>query len=131
MGYLHNNQRLGHHKVSVHQSDFFACYERCDSTAPFQADRPVTDVAQGWVANVPMLVPSEAAGSTTLVSVGDVTGSARIDASPSFENTGDLCSSSEEGVVAAVKMTGLSLLIWTLFNRLVAGTRRTCAIHIV
>ena len=89
VGYLHNNQRLRHHKVSVHQSDFFACYERCDSTAPFQADRPVTDVAQGWVANVPMLVPSEAAGSTTLVSVGDVTGSARIDASPSFENTGD------------------------------------------
>ena len=86
----HNNQRLRHHKVSVHQGDFFACYERCDSTAPFQADRPVTDVAQGWVANAPMLVPSEAAGFTTLVpSVGDATGSARIDASPSFENTGD------------------------------------------
>ena len=73
----HNNQRLRHHKVSVHQGDFFA-------------DRPVTDVAQGWVANAPMLVPSEAAGSTTLVpSVGDATGSARNDASPTFENTGD------------------------------------------
>ena len=43
----HNNQRLRHHKVSVHQGDFFACYERCDSTAPFQADRPVTDVPRG------------------------------------------------------------------------------------
>ena len=86
----HNNQRLRHHKVSVHQGDFFACYERCDSAAPFQADRPVTDVAQGWVANAPMLVPSEAAGSATLApSVGDATGSARNDASPTFENTGD------------------------------------------
>ena len=56
-----------HHKVSVHQGDFFACYERGDSAAPFQADRPVTDVAQGWVANAPMLVSSEAAGSATLV----------------------------------------------------------------
>ena len=49
----HNNLRLRHHKVSVHQGDFFACYERCDSTAPFQVDRPVTDIAQGWVANAP------------------------------------------------------------------------------
>ena len=39
----------------VHQGDFFACYERCDSTASFQADRPVTGVAQGWVANAPCL----------------------------------------------------------------------------
>jgi len=50
----------------------------------------VTDVAQGWVANAPMLVPSEVAGSATFVpSVGDATGSARNDASPTFENTGD------------------------------------------
>jgi len=50
----------------------------------------VTDVAQGWVANAPMLVPSDAEGSATLVpSVGDATGSARNDASPTFENTGD------------------------------------------
>ena len=80
-----------------------------------------------------MLVPSEAAGSATLVpSVGDATGSARNDASPTFENTGDpLYSSSEEGVVAAAEMTGLSLLMWTLFNRLVAGTQCACAIHTV
>ena len=83
-------QRLQHHKVSVHQGDLFACYERCDSNAPFQADRPSTDIAQGWVANAPLLTSSEAAGSATLVpSVGDVTGSARSDASPTFENTGD------------------------------------------
>ena len=25
----------------------------------FQADRPVTDVAQGWVANAPILVPRD------------------------------------------------------------------------
>ena len=86
----HNNQRLRHHKVSVHQGDFFACYERCDSAAPFQADRPVTDVTQGWVAHAPTLVPSEAAGSPTLVpSVGDAAGGAQNDASPTFENTGD------------------------------------------
>ena len=86
----HNNQRLRHHKVSVHQGDFFACYERCGSTAPFQADRLVTDVAQGWVADAPMPVHSEAAGSATLVPlVCDATGSARNDASPTFENTGD------------------------------------------
>ena len=37
-----------------------------------------------------MLVSSEAAGSATLVpSVGDATGSARNDASPTFKNTGD------------------------------------------
>ena len=30
----HNNQRLRHHKVSVHHGDFFACYERCDSNSP-------------------------------------------------------------------------------------------------
>ena len=86
----HNNQRLQHQKVMVHQRDFFACYERCDSNPLLLADRPVTDVAQRWVANAPMLVPSEAAGSTTLLpSVGDAAGSAQNNASPTFENTGD------------------------------------------
>ena len=74
----------------------------CDSTAPFQVDRPVTDIAQGWVANAPLLVPSEAAGAATLVpSVGDATGSARNDASPTFENTrdpGDSSASASLGV---------------------------------
>ena len=37
-----------------------------------------------------MLIPSEAAGSATFVpTVGDTPGSARNDASPTFENTGD------------------------------------------
>ena len=30
----HNNQRLRHHKVSVHHGDFFACYERNDCHTP-------------------------------------------------------------------------------------------------
>ena len=82
MDIYHNNQRLEHQKVMVHQVNFFACYERCDSNPLLLADRPVTDVAQGWVAtvhsNAPMLVPSEAAGSTTLLpSVGDAAGSAQ------------------------------------------------------
>ena len=86
----HNNQRLQHHKVSVHQGDLFACYERCDSNAPFQTDRPSTDIAQGWVANAPLLVSGEEAGPATCVpSVGDAIGSARSDASPTFESTGD------------------------------------------
>ena len=42
----------------------------------------MTDVAQGWVANAPLPVPGEAAGSATLLpSVGDATDSARNDAS--------------------------------------------------
>ena len=45
----HNNQRLQHQKVMVHQGDFFACYERCDGNPQLLADRPGTDVAQGWV----------------------------------------------------------------------------------
>ena len=67
----------------VHQGDFFACYERCDSNPQLLADRPVTDVAQGWVANAPLLVPSEAAGSTTSTPlVGDAAGSAQTNVSP-------------------------------------------------
>ena len=118
----HNNQRLQHQKVMVHQGDFFACYERCDSNPLLLADRPVTDVAQGWVANAPMLVPSEAAGSTTLLpSVGDAAGSAQNNASPTFENTGDpLYSSLEDEAVAAAVMTAVCLLMWILFNRQVA-----------
>ena len=86
----HNNQRLRHHKVPVHHGDFFACYERSDSNTPFQADRIETDVAQGWVANAPTSVHSEAAGSTALApSVAEAASSARDDGSPTFEQTGD------------------------------------------
>ena len=93
----------------------------------------MTDAAQGWVANAPMQVPSEAAGHATLVpSVGDATGSAGSDAAPSFENTGDpLLLIGRGSGRRAVKTTGLSLLIWTPFNSLVAGTWRTCVCHIV
>ena len=45
----HNNQRLQHQKVMVHQGDFFACYERCDGNPQLLVDRPGTDVAQGWL----------------------------------------------------------------------------------
>ena len=66
-------------------------------------------------ATAPLPIPSDAAGSAPFVpSVGDATGSARNDASPTFENTGD-------EVVAAVGMTVLCLLMWILFNRQVAG----------
>ena len=86
----HNNQRLRHRKVSVHHGDFFACYERCASTPPSQADRPITDIDQGWVANAPMLIPSDDAGfAPSVPTVVDATGSAQNDVSPTFENTGD------------------------------------------
>ena len=76
--------------MPVHHGDFFACYERSDSNTPFQADRPETDIAQGWVANAPTSVHSEAAGSTTLApSVADAADNARDDGSPTFEQTGD------------------------------------------
>ena len=86
----HNNQLLRHQRVSVHQGDFFACYERCDCTPLLLADRPTTDTAQEWGAIAPLPIPRDAAGSAPSVpTVGDATDSARNDASPTFENTGD------------------------------------------
>ena len=86
----HNNQLLRHQRVSVHQGDFFACYERCDCTPLLLADRPTTDTAQEWGAIAPLPIPRDAAGSASWVpTVGDATDSARNDASPTFENTGD------------------------------------------
>ena len=88
--FYHNNQRLRHHKVPIHHGDFFACYERSDSNTPFQADRIETDVAQGWVANAPISVRGEAAGSTALApSVAEAADTAQDDGSPAFEQTGD------------------------------------------
>ena len=46
----HNNQRLRHHKVSVHHGDVFACYERNNCNTPFQADRIGHDAAMERVA---------------------------------------------------------------------------------
>lgn len=34
----HNNQRLRHHRVSVHHGDYFACYERWDLGSPIRGD---------------------------------------------------------------------------------------------
>ena len=56
----HNNQRLGHHKVSVHHGDVFACYERNNCNTPFQADRVGHDAAMERVANASAPEPSEA-----------------------------------------------------------------------
>ena len=58
-----NNQRLRHQRVSVHQGDFFACYERCDSTPLLLADRPTTEIAQVWGATAPLPIPSDVARS--------------------------------------------------------------------
>ena len=60
----HNNQRLRHHKVSVHHGDFFACYERCDSNSPCPSGLPATDIAQEVEPIVPTPLHGEAAGST-------------------------------------------------------------------
>ena len=83
----HNNQRLRHQRVSVHQEDFFACYERGDCTPILLEDHVTTDIAQGWVANSPSPMPSDAAESATVVST--VSACARNDTSPTFETTGD------------------------------------------
>ena len=57
---------------------------------PSQADRPTTDIDQGWVANAPMLIPRDEAGFAPSVPTGgEATGSAQKDVSPTFENTGD------------------------------------------
>ena len=40
--FYHNNQRLRHHRVSVHHGDYFACYERCERSSPFQGRLPAS-----------------------------------------------------------------------------------------
>ena len=84
----HNNRRLRHQRVSVHQGDFFACYERCECTPLLLEDHPPTDTAQVWVANAPLQLPGEATGSAPSGPMGSAC-SARNDASPTFETTGD------------------------------------------
>ena len=112
----HNNQKLRHQRVSVHQGDFFACYERGDCTPILQDEHMTTDIAQGWVANSPSPLPGDVADSAPVVPTVSV--DARNDTSPTFETTGDpLYSSLEDGVVAASRMIGLSLLIWMLFSK--------------
>ena len=86
----HNNQRLRHHKVSVHHGDVFACYERNNCNTPFQADRIGYEVAMEWVANAPAQAHSEAAGpSETVPVVPDTADEAGHENTATFEQTGD------------------------------------------
>ena len=50
-------------------------------------EHTTTDIAQGWVANPPSPMPSDAGESATLVPT--VSACARSGASPTFETTGD------------------------------------------
>ena len=86
----HNNQRLGHHRVSVHHGDVFACYERNSSNTPFQADRVGHDAAMERVAHAPAPQPSEtvephASELFTLDAVGDDS----HEDTATFDQTGD------------------------------------------
>ena len=86
----HNNQRLGHHRVSVHHGDVFACYERNNCNTPFQAARIGYEVAMEWVANAPAQAHSEAAGpSETVPVVPDTADEAGHENTATFEQTGD------------------------------------------
>ena len=86
----HNNQRLGHHRVSVHHGDVFACYERNNFHTPFQADRVGYDAAKERVAAAPESEPIEAAEPIApersyFEAVGD---DSQVDTA-TFEQTGD------------------------------------------
>ena len=86
----HNNQRLRHHKVSVHHGDFFACYERNDCNTPFQVDRIGYEAAMEWVANAPAQAHSEAAGpSESEPVVPEAAVEAGHENTATFEQTGD------------------------------------------
>ena len=86
----HNNQRLRHHKVSVHHGDFFACYERNNINTPFQADRIGHDAAMERVANAPAPVHSEAVEPPVSEhSVPDAAGDVSHVDTATFEETGD------------------------------------------
>ena len=86
----HNNQRLEHHRVSVHHGDVFACYERNNSHTPFQADRVEYDAAKERVAAAPGSELIEAAETiaperSNLEAVGD---DSQV-VTATFEQTGD------------------------------------------
>ena len=86
----HNNQRLRHHKVSVHHGDVFACYERNNCNTPFQADRIGHDAAMERVANAPAPEPSEAVDPfASELSFPDAVGDDSHVDTATFEQTGD------------------------------------------
>ena len=85
-----NNQRLRHHKVSVHHGDVFACYERNNCNTPFQADRIGHDAAMERVANAPAPEPSEAVDPfASELSFPDAVGDDSHVDTATFEQTGD------------------------------------------
>jgi len=86
----HNNQRLRHHKVSVHHGDFFACYERNNCNTPFQADRIGYDAAMERVANASAPVHTEAVEPPVSASstFDDADEDSHVDIA-TFEQTGD------------------------------------------
>ena len=86
----HNNQRLRHHKVSVHHGDVFACYERNNCNTPFQADRIWHDAAMERAANAPAPEPSEAVDPfASELSFPDAVGDDSHVDTATFEQTGD------------------------------------------
>ena len=86
----HNNQRLRHHKVSVHHGDFFACYERNNSNTPFQDDRIGYDAAMERVTNASAPVHSESVGPpVSAFSAPDAAGNDSQVDTATFEQTGD------------------------------------------
>ena len=86
----HNNHRLQHHKVSVSNGDFFACYERCDGSLPRWGDFPSSGAPQATVparAFSSLGVTSGPVEPTLVVADGvDITQS---DSSLTFEQTRD------------------------------------------
>ena len=62
--------------------------ERCECTPLLLEDHPPTDTAQEWVANAPLQLRGEATGPAPSGPSGGAC-SARNDASPMFETTGD------------------------------------------
>ena len=91
-----------------------------DCTPILLEDHMTTDIAQGWVANSPSPMPSDAAESATVVPT--VSACAAMIPLLLSKLLGIRYSSLEDGVVAVSRMIGLSLLIWILFSKQVLST---------
>ena len=86
------------------------------SAPPSQDEHMTTDVAQGWVANSPSPLPGDVADSAPVVPTVSVDARNMIPLLLS-KRLGIRYSSLDDGVVAASRMIGLSLLIWMLFSK--------------
>ena len=82
----------------------------------YQDEHMTTDIAQGWVANSPSPLPGDVADSAPVVPTVSVDARIMIPLLLS-KLLGIRYSSLEDGVVAASRMIGLSLLIWMLFSK--------------